>query len=165
MNEHESEEESERVETELVFLYIHGFAESNPRRAGAGVVALNKNGVFMFSRRTWLGERTENQAAYQSLAIGLDLLLRWWDVKSLIVKSDSGLLVRQMRGESNIRNNELQRLKDEVDRLIEQVGDFQIELIPREENEEAIRLSVEGVSVIGAEYGYEEPDPSSFRVN
>ena len=107
MNESESEEESERVNTELVSLYIHGSAEGNPRRAGAGVVALNKNREFMFSIRNWLGARTTYGAEYMSLIIGLDLLLRWWEVEKLVVRSNSRLLVKQMDGDLKVRNNKL----------------------------------------------------------
>jgi ribonuclease HI len=163
MNRSESDEESERVPAELVFLHVHGSAERNPRRAGAGIVAFNKDGVFMFSIRNWLGARTRNQAEYMSLIIGLDLLVKWWVVKRLIVKSNSGLLVRQMRGDVKVRNNELRGLKDEVDQLIEQVGQFKIEQIPEEENGEAIRLGREGIEVIGAHLEYKEPDPSRIR--
>lgn len=163
MKESESEEESERVNAELVVLHVHGFAERNPRRAGAGVVALDEDGE-MFSIRNWLGARTRNQAAYMSMTIGLDLLLRWWEVEKLVVRSNSRLLVRQMRGDVKVRNNELRDLKDEVDKLIEQVGQFEIEQIPIEKNQEAIRLSHEGIYVIGQDRKYKEPDPSSSRV-
>src|SRR5664280_2035677 len=111
MNEPESEEESERVETELVFLYVHGFAKKDPRRAGAGVVALNKNGEMMFSIRDWFGPRTSTHAEYKSLVIGLDFLLRYWAVQKLIVRSNSGLLVKQVRGGLKVRDKELLDLK------------------------------------------------------
>lgn len=158
MNESESEEESERVNTELVSLYIHGSAERNPRRAGAGIIALNKNREFMFSIRNWLGARTTYGAEYMSLIIGLDLLMRWWEVERLVVRSNNGLFVQQLTGDLKVRNNELRGLKDEVDKLIEQVGQFKIEQIPREKNEEAIRLSKEAITVIGEYYGYKEPE-------
>lgn len=164
MNESESEEETELVSTPLVFLYIHGFAERNPLRAGVGIVSVNQDGTLMFSIRNWLGERTINQTEYWGLLFGLGLLLRWWDVDRLVVRTNCKLLAKQMVGDWQVRNIELRRLKDEVDGLIEQVEDFEIELIPREENEEAIRLSEEGVSVIGAECGYEEPDANRIRI-
>lgn len=108
----------------------------------------------MFSIRTWLGSKTAYQSEYLSLAIGLDLLLRWWDVKTLVVRTNNKLLAKQLRGEWRVRNIELQKLKDEVDGLIERVEDFRIEQIPRGENEEAIRLSREGIAVIGEHSGY-----------
>lgn len=154
MNGPDCEQEPEKVPAELVFLYIHGSAERNPRRAGAGSVALNKGKEFTFSIRTWLGSKTAYQSEYLSLAIGLDLLLRWWDVKTLVVRTNNKLLAKQMRGEWRVRNIELQKLKDEVDRLIDRVTDFRIEQIPRGENEEAIRLSREGIAVIGEYSGY-----------
>jgi ribonuclease HI len=158
MGESAFEQESERIPAKLVFLYVHGFAERNPRRAGAGIVALNKDGMFMFSIRNWLGARSANSAEYKSLIIGLDLLMRWWKVERLIVRSNNGLFVQQMCGDVKVRNNELRGLKDEVDKLIEQVDQFKIEQIPREENGEAIRLCREGITVIGEYYGYKEPE-------
>ena len=112
----------------------------------------------MFSIRDWFGPRTSTHAEYKSLVIGLDFLLRYWAVQKLIVRSNSGLLVKQVRGGLKVRDKELLDLKHAVDRLIKQVPDFGIELIPREENKEAIRLSKEGITVIGKYREYEEPE-------
>ena len=97
-----------------------------------------------------MGERTNNEAEYESLILGLEQVVSNYEVETLVVRSDSELLVNQVKGTYKVKKPELVVLKERVDSLVEQLGDFRIEHVPREQNEEADRLSDEAVRGPGA---------------
>ena len=87
---------------------------------------------------------TNNVAEYN----GLLAALRWaveHGVSALHVRSDSELLVKQMRGEYRVKNPGLQPLYEEARALIRQIGRVKFEHVRRELNKEADRLANEAM--------------------
>jgi probable phosphoglycerate mutase len=87
-----------------------------------------------------LGTATNNVAEYR----GLLAALRWardHGVRQLRVRSDSELLVKQMKGIYRVKNAGLRPLHDEAQHLAHQVGRVVFEHVPRERNKEADRLA------------------------
>ncbi len=140
--------EADRV-YEVLYLYVDGAAEPNPGPAGAGVVALDEDKEEVFAFKEFLGEKTNNEAEYGSLILGLQYLLKNYDVKKLIVHSDSELVVKQINGEFRTKKPELKVLKKEVDGLLKRFKDVRIKQIPRERNIRADRLSLEAIKILG----------------
>ena len=101
-------------------------------RAADGTVLAELHGA--------LGRATNNVAEYQ----GLLAALRWavdHDERSVHIRADSELLVKQMRGEYRVKNAGLKPLFLQACALIRQIGDVQFEHVRREFNEDADRLS------------------------
>ena len=135
-------------------IYIDGASRGNPGPAGIGVVFIQSsthaepkgraNGaesltpIHQFSRS--LGETTNNVAEYQALICALQEASRH-GYHSLIVKSDSELLVRQMNGRYKVRNPNLRRLYDLALHLVQGFQRCSIQHIPREQNRLADRLA------------------------
>ena len=91
-----------------------------------------------------LGRATNNVAEYS----GLLAALRWAvanGIRSLHVRSDSELLVRQMKGEYRVRNPGLLPLFDEARALVRQIGRVRFEHVRRELNRDADRLANEAM--------------------
>jgi ribonuclease HI len=87
-----------------------------------------------------LGVATNNVAEYR----GLLAALTWaadHGCRTLRIKSDSELLVKQMRGEYRVRNAGLQPLHLKARRLVAQLGHVTFEHVRRELNTEADRLA------------------------
>jgi probable phosphoglycerate mutase len=97
-------------------------------------------GQLVEELREALGTATNNVAEYH----GLLAALRWardHGVRALRVRSDSELLVKQMRGIYRVKHPGLRPLHDEAQRLARQIGRVVFEHVPRERNTEADRLA------------------------
>lgn len=97
----------ETIESFQWKMFIDGAARNNPGPAGAGIYILKDSQVFA-QHGFFLGSKTNNQAEYLALLLGLLLLkphVRPADAVHIV--SDSQLLVRQLRGEYRIKNAEL----------------------------------------------------------
>ncbi len=120
--------------------YVDGGSRGNPGPAGFGV-RLEEDGRGMVAElRGALGVATNNVAEYS----GLLAALRWaleHGRTNVHVRSDSLLLVRQMRGEYRVKNLGLQPLHREARALAGRIGRVSFEHVPRSQNEEADRLA------------------------
>lgn len=91
-------------------LFIDGAARNNPGPAGAGIYLLKNNEVFG-KYGFFLGKKTNNQAEYLALLLGLLIIKKNVGPYDRIrIVSDSQLLVRQIKGEYRIKNVELKPL-------------------------------------------------------
>ena len=87
---------------------------------------------------------TNNVAEYG----GLLAALRWAvsnGVSTLHIRSDSELLVKQMKGQYRVKNPGLQPLYEDARSLVRQVGRVTFEHIRREFNKDADRLANEAM--------------------
>ena len=122
---------------------IDGGSRGNPGPAGYGVRIEQADGTIV-ELKEFLGSCTNNVAEYS----GLLAALRWaaaHQVSQLRVKSDSELLVKQMRGEYRVKNPGLQPLYEEARSLIRRIGRVTFEHVRREFNKEADRLANEAM--------------------
>lgn len=118
---------------------IDGGARGNPGPAAFGVVIRNAKGEVVTELAEYLGEQTNNVAEYSGLLAALDYAVRE-QYPSLKVLSDSELLVRQMRGQYQVKNAALKELFDRAQTLVRKLEQFSIEHVLREKNREADRL-------------------------
>ena len=125
-------------------LYVDGAARNNPGPAGAGLY-LVKNGVPVEQHGLYLGLKTNNQAEYLSLLLGLYFAeIHMKPEDRLIIKADSELMVKQISGVYRVRNKELGRIFTMVQSLLSKL-DYTIEHIPREKNMIADKLANKGI--------------------
>src|SRR3989442_15880117 len=120
-------------------LQADGAARGNPGPAGAGAVLYAPDGSVVAELRKPLGTATNNRAEYEALVIGLEEARRR-GIDDLVIKLDSGVLVKQMRGEYRIRNEALRPLAQRARRLIAEVG-ARIGHVPRERKAHADPLA------------------------
>ena len=122
--------------------HIDGGARGNPGPAGYGV-RIECDGEIVELKEA-LGVTTNNVAEYR----GLLAALAWaaaHGVSRFIVRSDSELLVKQMRGEYKVKNEGLKPLSAGARRLIAEIGDVRFEHVRRERNKDADRLANEAM--------------------
>lgn len=91
-------------------LYIDGAARNNPGPAGAGIY-ITKNDKTIKKLGFYLGSKTNNQAEYGALLIGIFYLKDLVEPHDHVdIISDSQLLVRQFKGEYKVKHPELKPL-------------------------------------------------------
>jgi len=94
-----------------------------------------------------IGVATNNVAEYSALVAGLRRAVDA-GVAELEVRSDSELMVKQMRGEYRVKNRDLQTLFVEASRAAREVGRVTYVHVRREHNELADRLVNEALDAL-----------------
>jgi ribonuclease HI len=134
----------------MITAYIDGGARGNPGPAGYGVWIENAGGERIAELHGGLGLATNNVAEYH----GLLAALKWaadHGERDVLVRADSELLVRQMRGEYRVRHPGLQPLYGRARLLLMELGKVRFEHVRRELNKNADRLSNLGMDEAEAE--------------
>jgi ribonuclease HI len=124
----------------VVTVHIDGGARGNPGPAGYGALIQGADGAVLDELHGAIGIATNNVAEYH----GLLAALRWAAAhghRTVHVRADSELLVKQMRGEYRVKNPGLKPLFLQACALIRSIGDVSFEHVRRELNTEADRLS------------------------
>jgi probable phosphoglycerate mutase len=127
---------------------IDGGSRGNPGPAGYGV-RIQPEGAPPIDIKESLGTCTNNVAEYR----GLLAALRWavaHGCTSLHVRSDSLLLVQQMKGVYRVKHPGLQPLFEEARALARQIGRVTFEHVRREFNKDADRLANEAMDEAAA---------------
>ena len=122
---------------------IDGGSRGNPGPAGYGVHIEQADGTVV-ELKEFLGAQTNNFAEYR----GLLAALRWaadHHASPLLIRSDSELLVKQMRGEYRVKNAGLLPLYEEARSLMRRIGRVTFEHVRREFNTDADRLANEAM--------------------
>jgi probable phosphoglycerate mutase len=119
---------------------IDGGSRGNPGPAGYGVRVTDAQGTVVAEFGEAIGVATNNVAEYRGLLAALRFA-KEQGYASLTVRSDSLLLVCQMRGEYKVKNPGLQPLHAEARRLVWELGRVRFEHVRREFNTDADRLA------------------------
>jgi ribonuclease HI len=122
---------------------VDGGSRGNPGPAGYGVRIAHADGRVI-DLKAPLGICTNNVAEYHGLLAALSWAAEH-GVRRLRVRSDSELLVRQMRGEYRVKSRGLQPLYEEARALVRRIGTVRFEHVPRELNADADRLANEAI--------------------
>jgi probable phosphoglycerate mutase len=120
-------------------LSTDGGARGNPGPAAFGYVLEAEDGTVLAAHGETIGVATNNVAEYRALIAGLEKAVEV-GVDQLEVVSDSELLVKQMKGEYRVKNENLRSLAMQASRLARQVGRVRWTSVRREHNELADRL-------------------------
>ena len=120
-------------------LMIDGASRGNPGPAAAGgVLYLGEEVVGRISQT--LGIKTNNQAEYEALLLGLDLVRRL-GFDEVSIRSDSQLMVRQLQGSYRVKNPKLKPLYRRAVSALKALSGHDIVHIGREMNQEADALA------------------------
>jgi ribonuclease HI len=127
-----------------LIIYFDGASRGNPGRAGAGIWMTDEEGRKVSEVSRYLGHKTNNEAEYWALLLGLREAKRLGG-KCLHLFTDSELVERQIKGIYRVRDLNLKALHRTVLQNLRAFSSFEIESIPREENREADRLANEAI--------------------
>jgi ribonuclease HI len=120
--------------------YIDGGARGNPGPAGFGVRIEDDNGTLVEEFSEAIGVATNNVAEYRGLLAALE----WAKARGLTtlhVRSDSLLLVQQMKGVYKVKNEGLTPLHAKARLLAHTIGRVTFEHVGRAKNAHADRLA------------------------
>ena len=123
-----------------IVAYIDGGARGNPGPAGYGVRIEDEAGILIDELHGFLGSATNNIAEYNGLLAALRYAQQYGHRK-VRIKSDSELLVKQMKGEYRVKNAGLQPLYQEARSMAEGLERIVYEHVRREQNKDADRLA------------------------
>ena len=123
-----------------LLIFIDGASRGNPGRAGAGVCITDREGKRISEKGWFLGHKTNNEAEYGALLLGIREARRLGG-ESIRIYTDSELVERQVKGVYRVKEPHLRVLHRKVMEDIKGFDSFEIESIRREENREADLLA------------------------
>lgn len=124
-------------------LFVDGASRNNPGPSGAGIY-LTKNHAKEFAQGFFLGIKTNNQAEYLALLIGLIIAIPRIEQDCLEIVSDSLLLVNQLNGIYRVKNPELQILHQKALNLLSTI-DYTVVHVLRAKNVNADEMANIGI--------------------
>lgn len=129
---------------EKTFVYIDGAARGNPGEAGIGIIIKDSQDKNIRQLYKYIGSTTNNIAEYTALIFALQEVLIL-GLKSVVVHSDSELLVKQLNGEYRVKNSNLKPFYEQFLHLKTGFNRLEIKQIAREENKETDKLANQAI--------------------
>jgi len=126
--------------TETLTLEFDGGSRGNPGPAGIGVVVRAQDGTPLVTLGRFLGTCTNNVAEYRALITAMEEAKKLGATK-ILIRGDSELIIKQMRGEYRVKHPDMKALYDEAKELIAQFDQAKIEHNLRHKNELADKLA------------------------
>jgi len=120
-------------------LRADGGSRGNPGPGALGYVLCDASGAEVEARGEFIGTCTNNVAEYRALIAGLEAAARH-GAKTLVVRMDSELVVRQMLGTYKVKNEGLKPLHAEARSAAAKLGTVRFESVPRDDNGRADAL-------------------------
>ena len=138
-------------------IYCDGAARGNPGPAGIGVVLTDAGGRTLAEIAEGIGPATNNVAEYRAAIAGLSTAAER-GATTVMLRSDSRLLIEQLAGRFRVKHPTLQRLHEEATALMKRFEHVALEHVPREHNADADRLANDGIDAWLA-----TPEGASYR--
>ncbi len=127
-------------------IYTDGGARGNPGPAGCGVVVLDENNQLIKKIKKYLGHQTNNYAEYSAVILALEETKKM-NADELDFYLDSELVVKQLRREYKIKNQDLAKLFVKIYNLSQSFKRINFNHIPREENKQADNLANQAMDI------------------
>jgi ribonuclease HI len=132
------------AQSEDAILWTDGASRGNPGPAGIGALLKTPSGEVLSADSAYLGRATNNVAEYKALLLGLERALAL-GVRRIEVRADSELLVKQIKGEYQVRSPGLRPLYQSAIKLLARFESSRLVHVRREQNGEADRLANAGI--------------------
>jgi ribonuclease HI len=142
-------------------IHIDGAARGNPGPAAFAYV-IRRDGLPLARRAGRLGSTTNNLAEYTALVRALAHAATLKPDR-VLVKSDSELVVKQMKGMYKVKNEGLRVLYEEARELARQIPGLELTHVRREENSEADQLCNDALDGIPTDEDLTEQDPGDQK--
>lgn len=124
-------------------LFVDGASRNNPGPAGAGIYLAHKHQAVI-SQGFFLGVKTNNQAEYLALLIGLMVALPKIGDEHLQIVSDSLLLVNQIKGIYRVKNPQLKLIHEQIMAILSEVS-YDVVHVLRAKNQIADEMANVGI--------------------
>ena len=125
-------------------MYFDGCSKGNPGLSGAGAV-IYKNEEEIWSNSYFVSNNaTNNVAEYFGLIRGLKRAIKM-NIRYLIVKGDSLLIIKQMTGKYKVKSESMLELYNIAKKMEEEFENISYEHVYRKYNKRADELSNEGI--------------------
>ncbi|HML19254.1 MAG TPA: ribonuclease HI family protein [Candidatus Dependentiae bacterium] len=120
-------------EGHLFELFVDGASRNNPGRAGVGIfITKDKNTIEQLG--FYIGIKTNNQAEYLALLLGILYLKNHVGPNDMVlIVSDSELMVKQLKGEYRVKNQDLLQLYMIAKKMLASLN-YKVVHVMREEN-------------------------------
>jgi ribonuclease HI len=125
---------------EVLTLQFDGGSRGNPGPAGIGVVVSAADGTPLVTLGRFIGRATNNVAEYKALITAMEEAQKL-GAKKVIIRGDSELIIKQMRGEYRVKNPDMKTLYTEAQELLSGFDQAKIEHNLRHKNELADKLA------------------------
>src|SRR6188472_1070276 len=125
---------------ETLTLEFDGGSRGNPGPAGIGVVVRAEDNTPLVTLGRFIGRATNNVAEYRALITAMEQAKKL-GARKIIIRGDSELIIKQMRGEYRVKHPDMKLLYDEAQELIRQFDEAKIEHNLRHKNELADKLA------------------------
>jgi len=122
-------------------VYFDGASRGNPGPAAIGWVIVTGDGIVTEGGKR-IGTTTNNQAEYEGLIHALEVA-NAYGFEEVEIRSDSELLVKQVRGEYSVNSPQLREYRIRALSLLEEFDRWSLTHVPRELNERADNLANE----------------------
>ncbi len=120
--------------------YIDAASSGNTGPSGIGVVILDSDDRQVGKVSAKIGAGASNYAEYQALIRALRIAI-YFETKTLKIRTDSELIVRQIEGSSIVKNKSIRRLYDIAIDLMKKIPQCKIEHVTRSLNDKADYLA------------------------
>ncbi len=120
-------------------LYTDGGARGNPGPAGFGALLFGEDGMLIAFTGGYEAHATNNFAEYSALLMGLKLAQKK-GVSDLECRLDSELVVKQIKGEYKIKDENIKNFYKKINDLLPDFKTISFKHVPREENQHADRM-------------------------
>jgi ribonuclease HI len=127
-------------------IHADGGARGNPGPAGAGAMIRDARGNSVASVSQFLGVRTNNFAEYEAVILAFKTLAKLVPAAKrskteVVVKMDSELVVKQMRGEYKVKSPLLKEQQARLAHVAAPFASVSFTHVPREQNSDADALA------------------------
>ena len=130
----------------MIEAYFDGLCDPNPGGVATYGFVIRKDGKKIHEGHGLAGkpkspQATNNVAEYTGLIKALEWLLDQKSSGPIVVRGDSDLIIKQVKGEYKVKSPLLAPLHGQAVDLVEQLPGTRLEWIPRERNADADRLT------------------------
>src|ERR1700722_3547306 len=125
---------------DVLTLHFDGGRRGNPGPAGVGVVVAASDGTPLVTLGRFIGSATNNVAEYTGVITAMEEALKLGATR-IIIRGDSELIIKQLRGEYRVKNPGLRPLYERAKVLLARFKQFKLEHNLRESNEMADKLA------------------------
>jgi ribonuclease HI len=123
-----------------LLIYTDGASSGNPGPSGIGIVINDKEDRIVGKVSCYIGINTNNFAEYTALIRALKIAI-YYKTKELKIRTDSELIVKQIKGEYKVSSDKIKPLYEKAIELKKKINNCRIEHIPRSLNDKADHLA------------------------
>ncbi len=117
-------------------IYTDGASKGNPGESGIGIVIFDDDQRQVGRVSSYIGTATNNIAEYTAVVRALKIAI-YFKAKSLKIRTDSELVVKQLKGEYKVKNEELRKLYEIAILLKKEIPSCTFEHVTRNFNDKA----------------------------